>query len=61
VLSLIAADTGQSIERIFEDSLHDRWYSASEARDYGFVDAIVESFADVMPERPRPIGIGVSR
>jgi ATP-dependent Clp protease protease subunit len=61
VLSLIAADTGQSIERIFEDSLHDRWYSASEARDYGFVDAIVASFADVMPERPRPIGIGVSR
>jgi ATP-dependent Clp protease protease subunit len=61
VLSLIAADTGQSIERIFEDSLHDRWYSASEARDYGFVDAIVESFADVMPQRPRPIGIGVSR
>jgi ATP-dependent Clp protease protease subunit len=61
VLSLIAADTGQSIERIFEDSLHDRWYSASEARDYGFVDAIVESFADVMPERPRPIGIGVTR
>jgi ATP-dependent Clp protease protease subunit len=61
VLGLIAADTGQSIERIFEDSLHDRWYSATEARDYGFVDAIVESFADVMPERPRPIGIGASR
>jgi ATP-dependent Clp protease protease subunit len=61
VLGLIAADTGQSIERIFEDSLHDRWYSATEAREYGFVDAIVESFADVMPDRPRPIGIGASR
>ena len=29
VLGLIADDTGQSVERIFEDSLHDRWYSAS--------------------------------
>lgn len=61
VLGLIAADTGQSIERVFEDSLHDRWYSATEAHEYGFVDAIVESFGEVMPDRPRPIGIGASR
>ncbi len=61
VLALIAADTGQAVERIFEDSLHDRWYSATEARDYGFVDSIVESFGEVMPERLRPIGIGASR
>src|SRR6476469_2693186 len=26
VLGLIAEDTGQPLERIFEDSLHDRWY-----------------------------------
>lgn len=58
VLALIAADTGQSVERIFEDSLHDRWYSAPEARDYGFIDAIVGDFAEVMPDRGRPIGIG---
>jgi ATP-dependent Clp protease protease subunit len=61
VLGLIALDTGQSVERVFEDSLHDRWYSATEARDYGFVDAIVDSFADVMPDRPRPAGIGAPR
>ena len=58
VLALIAADTGQSVERIFEDSLHDRWYSAPEARDYGFIDAIVGDFAEVMPDRARPLGIG---
>jgi ATP-dependent Clp protease protease subunit len=29
VLGIVAEDTGQSIERIFEDSLHDRWYTAS--------------------------------
>ena len=28
VLGLIAEDTGQPVERIFEDSLHDRWYTA---------------------------------
>jgi len=49
VLGLIAADTGQAVERVFEDSLHDRWYSAEQARDYGFVDAIVSSFAEVRP------------
>jgi len=61
VLGLIATDTGQSLERIFEDSLHDRWYSATEALDYGFIDAIVGSFSDVMPDRARTVGIGASR
>jgi ATP-dependent Clp protease protease subunit len=59
MLGLIAEDTGQSVERIFDDSLHDRWYSASEARDYGFIDHIVESFDQVRPARRRPAGIGV--
>jgi ATP-dependent Clp protease protease subunit len=49
VLGLIAADTGQPLERVFEDSLHDRWYSAEQAREYGFVDAIVSSFDEVRP------------
>ena len=60
VLGLIAEDTGQSVERIFEDSLHDRWYSASEALEYGFVDAVVSSFGEVMPDRGRAVGIGVA-
>ena len=59
VIGLIAGDTGQSVERIFEDSLHDRWFTAAEARDYGFIDHIVESFDQVMPAKRRPIGIGV--
>jgi len=57
VLGLIASDTGQSVERIFEDSLHDRWYTAEEAREYGFVDQIVESFGQVMPARRHRIGL----
>lgn len=49
VLGLIAEDTGQPIERIFEDSLRDRWYSATAALDYGFIDSIVERFDDAVP------------
>jgi len=56
VLGLIAADTGQPIERVFEDSLRDRWYTASEAKDYGFVDAIVERFDDVVPRGRDRVG-----
>jgi ATP-dependent Clp protease protease subunit len=57
VLGLIAADTGQPADRIFEDSRHDHWYTAAEAREYGFVDAIAETFAQLMPSRKRPFGL----
>jgi ATP-dependent Clp protease protease subunit len=57
VLGLIAEDTGQPIERIFEDSLHDHWYTAGQARDYGFIDEIVGEFGQVMPLRKHRIGL----
>src|SRR5437588_5764667 len=57
VLGLISQDTGQPVERIFDDSLHDHWYTAEEARDYGFIDGIVETFAQVMPGRKHRIGL----
>jgi ATP-dependent Clp protease, protease subunit len=38
---LLAADTGQAVERIKHDINRDFWMSAIEARDYGIVDAIV--------------------
>jgi ATP-dependent Clp protease protease subunit len=60
VLALIAEDTGQPVARIFEDSLHDRWYTAQQALDYGFVDGIVSDFAQVVPRRRRRAGLGVS-
>jgi ATP-dependent Clp protease protease subunit len=59
VLGLIAEDTGQPIERVFEDSLHDRWYTAREAIEYGFIDAIVSNYDEVVPTRQHPIGLGV--
>ena len=57
VLGIIADDTGQPVERIFDDSLHDHWYTAAEARDYGFIDGIVDSFGQVMPARKHRIGL----
>jgi ATP-dependent protease ClpP protease subunit len=38
---MMAADTGQSVERIKADINRDYWMSAGEARDYGVVDTIV--------------------
>lgn len=49
VLGLVAQDTGQPVERVFEDSLHDHWYTATEARDYGFVDTVVQGFEEISP------------
>ncbi len=58
VLGLIAEDTGQPIERIFEDSLHDRWYTSVQAQEYGFIDEIVTSIEGVMPRRRARVGLG---
>jgi len=57
VLGIIADDTGQPVERVFHDSLHDHWYTADQARDYGFIDEIVGSFGQVMPARKHRMGL----
>ncbi|MPZ83417.1 MAG: ATP-dependent Clp protease proteolytic subunit [Actinophytocola sp.] len=38
---LTADQTGQTVERITADADRDRWFTAEEARDYGFVDHVV--------------------
>ena len=38
---LIAAQTGQTVERITADSDRDRWFTAQEALEYGFIDYVV--------------------
>ncbi len=60
VLGLIAEDTGQQVERIFEDSLHDHWYTAEEAQAYGFIDTIVQSFDDYRPRSRATAGFGAA-
>jgi len=38
----VAFHTGQPIERIEADSDRDRWFTAEEAKDYGFIDQVIE-------------------
>src|SRR6202166_4670280 len=38
----ISFHTGQSIERIEADSDRDRWFTAEEGKDYGFIDRVIE-------------------
>ncbi len=38
---LIAQHTGQPVERIIADSDRDRWFTAQEALEYGFVDKVI--------------------
>ena len=58
VLGLIAEDTGQDDRaRSSADSLHDRWFTAEQAREYGFIDHIVTDLAQVVPIRQREFGL----
>src|SRR5579864_1563701 len=41
----IAFHTGQPVERIETDSDRDRWFTAEEAKDYGFIDRVIEHSA----------------
>jgi ATP-dependent Clp protease protease subunit len=45
----IAMHTGQPVERIEADSDRDRWFTAQEAKEYGFVDAVIEHSAAAVP------------
>jgi ATP-dependent Clp protease, protease subunit len=48
---ITASQTGKSVETIMEDGDRDRWFTAKEALEYGFIDQIQE-FAD------RSTGVG---
>jgi ATP-dependent Clp protease protease subunit len=43
----IAYHTGQTVERIEADSDRDRWFTADAAKEYGFIDQVIERAADV--------------
>lgn len=44
---LIAEHTGQTVEQVRADSERDRWFTAKEALEYGFVDHVVSRVAQV--------------
>jgi ATP-dependent Clp protease protease subunit len=50
---ITAEHTGQSEETIARDGDRDRWFTAEQAREYGIVDQVVESLADIRPAASR--------
>ena len=50
---LIAGHTGQTVETIEKDSDRDRWFTAKEALEYGFVDHVVSKAA--MTDNSNPV------
>jgi ATP-dependent Clp protease protease subunit len=44
---LLADETGQTLEQIQTDTHRDHWMTAAESLEYGLIDTIVESAADV--------------
>ncbi|MET9257517.1 ATP-dependent Clp protease proteolytic subunit [Streptomyces sp. NPDC048182] len=46
---ITAEHTGQSPETISRDGDRDRWFTAEEAKEYGMVDRVVTSLADIRP------------
>jgi ATP-dependent Clp protease protease subunit len=46
----IAHHTGQPLDQIEKDSDRDRWFTAEEAKDYGFIDNVVRSARQVPSE-----------
>ena len=47
-----AFHTGQSLEQIEKDADRDRWYTAEEAKEYGFIDHVVRSATEVPSAGP---------
>jgi len=50
---LQAQHTGQPVEQIEKDSDRDRWFTAQEALEYGFVDHVVSKAA--MTDNSNPV------
>ncbi|GAA4754396.1 ATP-dependent Clp protease proteolytic subunit [Nocardioides endophyticus] len=52
LIGLIAEHTGQPRELIERDSLRDRWFTAEQAQEYGFVDEVLSDLGAIAQPRP---------
>ena len=52
---LIAQHTGQSVEQIEMDSDRDRWFTAEQAKEYGFVDQVITKATMAGPGSDNPV------
>ncbi|MGP9722899.1 ClpP family protease [Corynebacterium sp. AOP40-9SA-29] len=65
VLTCVSDDTGQPLDKVNHDSLRDRWFTANEARDYGFVDHVIDDLAvitgpEALTTRRTTLGLGAN-
>ncbi|MEA4943735.1 MAG: ATP-dependent Clp protease proteolytic subunit [Propionicimonas sp.] len=49
---LIAEHTGQTVEQIEADSDRDRWFTAEQALEYGFIDHVFERASQITSSAP---------
>jgi ATP-dependent Clp protease protease subunit len=49
MIRLTAEHTGQPEDQVEQDSRRDRWFSATEALEYGMIDHILERVEDIRP------------
>ncbi len=49
---LISEHTGQTVEQIGIDSDRDRWFTADQALEYGFIDHVYERASQIKTEAP---------
>ena len=59
MLRILSEHSGQPEETIAEDQRRDRWFTAQEAKEYGFVDRVVESVAELGGDTARRFGFRV--
>ena len=52
LLDLIADHTGQSVEQVVSDADRDRWFTAEQALEYGFIDHVYERASQITTEAP---------
>ena len=52
---LIAQHTGQTVDQIEMDSDRDRWFTAEEAKEYGFVDQVITKATMAGPGVDNPV------
>jgi ATP-dependent Clp protease protease subunit len=58
MMQLAAQHTGQPVEKVEQDAARDRWFTADEALEYGFVDRILTDLGEVTPGGiTRPVGL----
>ena len=50
LFELISEHTGQPIEQVETDADRDRWFTASQAKDYGFIDHVITSAREAADE-----------